>query len=112
MTCAVAHLVVDKGVVVHVLCFVCYYAAVAPTLGTLALKLYVEAIACNTIVQCNNVVVETLVALLLHIHVRYACVLDVCLLHTIEVERCILSNVSLYHLCCKELMVVCSMVAE
>ena len=112
VTRAVRHLVIYQRVVVHVLCLVGYHAAVAPALCALALELHVESVARHAVVQRDDVVVEARVALLLYVYVRDACILVVSLLHAVEVERCVCSDVSLNHLGCEELLVVGSMVAE
>ena len=106
------HLVVDERVVVHVLGLVGYHAAVAPALCALALELHIKSVARHAVVQRDDVVVEARVALLLYVHVRDACILVVGLLHAVEVERCICSDVSLNHLRSEELLVVGCVVAE
>ena len=77
---------VDKSVVVDMLCLVCNDAAVAPALGTLAGELHVESVARHTVVERYDVVVEARVALLLHVHIADTGVAYVCLLHAVEVE--------------------------
>ena len=112
VTRAVRHLVIYQRVVVHVLRLVGYHTAVTPALCAFALKLHVEAVARHAVVQRDDVMIKSRVALLLHVHVRDACVLVVGLLHAVEVERCVCSDVSLNHLRSEELLVVGGVVAE
>ena len=82
---AVRHLVNYQRVVIYVLLLVGNHTSVALALGTLATEGQVELVTGNTVVQGDDVVVYTTVGLLVDIHVAYAYILMMRLLHAIEV---------------------------
>ena len=109
---AMTHLVVDERIVVHHLVFVGNHTTIAEALGSLALEHEVEAVAGDSVVEGNHVVVHTAVGLLFYIDIAHTAVLDVGLLQAIEVETGILAHESLDNLGGEEVAVVGSMVAE
>ena len=72
----------------------------------------VELVACGTVVECYDIMIDTAVALLLYINVRDTHILIVSFLKAVELQAGIVSDKSLYDLCAKEVAVVGSMVAE
>ena len=106
------HVVRDERVVVHMLLLVSYHTAVARAFRTLAHQVQVQLVACDTVVQRDDVMVHPAVALLLDIHVAHPSILVVRLLQTVEVQFGVVAHKGLYHLCCQKVAVVSSMVAE
>ena len=109
---AMGGFVVDERVVVHMLAFVAYHATIAEALGTLAVEREVEAIAGHSVVEGDDIVVDTAGALLVDIDIAHADVLVMGFLETIKVERSILTHVSLDDLRGEERTVVGRVVAE
>ena len=68
MTIAVRHGVINESVVVNMLIPISNHTSVAPAFGTFAFQNKVEAVACNAIMQRNNIVVYAAVGLLLNIN--------------------------------------------
>ena len=106
------YLVSDKRVVVDVLLLISDHTTVALTLGTLTRKSQVELVAGDAVVQSDDIVVHPTVSLLVDIDIAQAHILIMGLFEAIEIERGILTNIGLNHLCGEEVTVVSSMVAE
>ena len=88
------------------------HTTIAETLSSLALEYEVKAVAGDTVMKRDDVMVYTAVSLLLDIHVAYTTVLVMSLLQAIEVETGILANISLDNLSSEEVLVIGCMVAE
>ena len=104
--------VVDNRIVVNVLVLVCNYTTVAKALTAFTLEHEIEFVARNTVVQCDDIMVDTAVSLLLDINVGNAHILGVGLLQTVQFETGIVANISLYNLCGEKIKVVGGVVTE
>ena len=102
----------DKRIVVHMLLLVSNDTAIALALGTLTRKCQIELVACNAVVQCDNIVVDTTISLLVDIHIARAYIFIMCLLQAIEVKRSILTHKGLDDLRGQEAAVAGGVVAE
>ena len=76
----------NERVVVDVLLLIGYHTAIALALGTLAREREVEFVAGDTIVQGDDIVVDTAVGLLVDIDIAHAYILIMGLLETLEIE--------------------------
>ena len=106
------HLMIDERIVINHLVLVGNHTTIAEALSSLALEYEVEAVAGDTVMKRDDVMVYTAVSLLLDINVADTTVLVMSLLQTIEVETGILANISLDNLGCEEVFVIGCMVAE
>ena len=79
------HLMDDERIIVHMLLFVGNHTAAAGTFSTFTAKNKVQLVARDTIMQRNDIMVDTTVGLLVDIDVADADILGMRLLHTIEV---------------------------
>ena len=112
MTIAVRHGVIDESVVVNMLIPISNHTSVAPAFGTLAFQNKVETVACNAIMQRNNIVVYAAVGLLLNINIANTHVFDMGFFQAIQVNSGILANVNLNNLRAKEVAIIGRIVAE
>ena len=110
--CAMRHLMCYQRVIVHMLFLVSYHTTIALALSPLARECQVELIACHTIMQRDDIMRHTTVALLVNIHIAYTYILIMRLLQTVEVQRSVLAHEGLYHLRGQEVAVISGMVAE
>ena len=106
------HLMIDERIVIYHLVLVGNHTTIAEALSSLAFEYEVEAVAGNTVMKGDDVMVYTAVCLLLDIHVADTAVLVMSLLQAIEVETGILAYKCLDNLSSEEVLVIGSMVAE
>ena len=106
------YLMVDERVVIHMLLLVGNHAATKVALRPLALEDEVDLIACQSIVQRDDIVIQAAIGILLDEKIAHTDILVMSLFQTIEVERGILAHIRLYHLCSQEMLVICGMVAK
>ena len=102
----------DKRIVIDMLLLIGNHTTVAAAFSSLARESEVEFVASDTVVQRDDVMVHTTVALLVDIDIADANVLSVRLFEAIEVERGILTHIGLDDLRSEEITVVGRMVAE
>lgn len=107
-----AHLMVDKCVVVDVLALVGNDAAITPAFGPLTLEGKVKHVARDAIVQCNDIVINTAVGLLVYVDIAHPRVLGRCLLQAVKVKTGVLTHEGFYHLRTQEVAVVSGIVTE
>ena len=81
------HLMIDDSIVVHMLLLVGDDTSVEHALGTLATEREVNTIAGHSIMQGDDIMIESAVGILIDIQVAHAHVLRMRLLKAIEVER-------------------------
>ena len=72
-----------QRIVIYVLLFIGNDTSVQGALCTLASEIYVGLVTCHSVMQRYDVMIEVAVTLLLYIHIAYAGVLGVSLLHTV-----------------------------
>ena len=91
------HLMIDERIVVNYLVLIGNHTTIAEALSSLTLEYEVEAVAGDTVMKGDDVMVYTAVSLLLDINVADTTVLVMSLLQTIEVETGIAGYTLVYH---------------
>ena len=109
---AVAGIMRDERIVVHMLVLVGNHAAAQPALSPLAVQFEVEFIACDTVVESDDVMHHPTVGLLVHIDIAQPHILGMRLLQTVELHPGIVAGEDLDDLRGEEVAVVGRMVTE
>lgn len=92
MTRTMRDMMGNQRIIIDMLLFVGYHATITETLGTLAIELEVELITCHSVMQRDDVVIDTAVCLLVDIYITDPNILSMSLFQTIEVELGVLSH--------------------
>ena len=112
MTGAMRHFMNDQRIVIHMLVFVGYHAAVKRAFRPLSPKKEISTVSGDTIMQSDDVVVYPTICLLFNKDITHSHILMMCFLKAIKLQRSILSHKSLNHLGSQELSIIGCMITE
>ena len=103
---------VNDCIVVHMLTLVGYDTPAKVTFRPFTVENKIGTIACDTVVQRYDVVIDAAVGLLVDIHIAHSDILCMSFLKALELQMRTLSHTCLHHLCGKEIAIIGSMVTE
>ena len=84
ITCAMRYLMINECVIVNMLLFVGNYTAITVTFCPLAFENEVKTVASDPIMQCDYIMIDTAVSLLLYINIAHTDILQMGFFKAIE----------------------------